>query len=106
MSLSRITFPFGVTDGRLNLSRGPQAAQETINALIRIHTGEMPLSRDYGANLEYNIPPELAFQHVERISQSLAQYHPHLTLTSAVPVLSDEGVVLDWAIGVDVEGDV
>lgn len=97
MSLTRIQFPFAVSGGRLELSLGVQAASEAIGALLRVHSGELPLSRDYGADLEYNVPHEVAYGHERRIAQKLAQYHPHLSLLSMEPVLSGDGTVLDWA---------
>ena len=103
MSLSRLSFPFNITQGRLELAENVPAAQQAIGALLAVHPGELPLSRDYGCELEYNIPPELAYRHTEVLSQKLGEYHPHLELISMEPVLSEEGTVLDWAVEVGVQ---
>lgn len=100
--LTRLTFPFRVDGGRLALSEGPDAAREAIGALLAIHTGELPLSRDYGADLDYNVPPSVALAAEDRLSALLAKYHPHLSLEQMTPVLSEEGVVLDWAVQIGV----
>lgn len=102
MSLTRIAFPFEVINGRLNLSRDAQAGQEAIEALIRTGTGEMPLSRDYGADLEYNVPLDVAFGAKQRVQDRLAEYHPQLELVAMNPVIAGDGTILDWGCDVTV----
>ena len=104
MTLTRIQFPYAVDGGKLSLSREVKAASEAIEALIRTGTGEMPLSRDYGADLEYNVPHDVAYGHEERIRQKLAEYHPQLDLVRMTPLVSSDGVILDWACEVQVSG--
>jgi phage baseplate assembly protein W len=102
MTLTRIAFPFSVVDGRLALAVDVEAAGQAIEALIKTGTGEMPLSRDYGADLEYNIPQEVAFGARLRVEQKLAEYHPSLSLLSMVPIVAGDGTILDWKCEVGV----
>lgn len=102
MTLTRIEFPFQVEQGRLSLSHDAKAAQEAIEALIRTGTGEMPLSRDYGADLEYNVPLDVAFGAKQRVQDRLAEYHPLLELVAMNPVVAEDGTILDWGCDVSV----
>lgn len=101
--LTRISYPLRVENGRLALSQGVDAAREALHMLMNIHSGELPLSRDYGADLDYNVPLSVAFAAEERLSELIGKYHPHLSLDSMTPVLGEDGTVLDWAAQVSVQ---
>lgn len=95
--MARITFPFVVEDGRLRLSTGLDRGGEALYALTRTHTGELPLGRDYGADLDYNIPLELAQQQRQHLQAQVARYHPDIELRSLRAVTGEGGTVMDWA---------
>ena len=103
--MKRIAFPLTVENGRLATVSGVEAAKQALLALLQTRQGEMPLSRLYGTNIDYNVTRETALLYVNTIIEAIGRYHPEIRIREIQPVFSGDGTFMDWTVVVDVEED-
>ena len=100
--MKRINLPFAFENGQIACCEGSQAGQQAVEALLAINPGELPLSRRFGAPMDYNITLETAQAQRFRLLNALTEYHPMIGVSAVQPVLSRDGTVADWELKLDV----
>lgn len=102
-TLRRLAYPFQISNGQLALIGDQQAANQAIRALFTVRPGELPLSRDFGVNLDYHIPLDLARLYEGEIRSAIAKWHPELRVRSLRPISGPDGTLLDWNVEIEVQ---
>lgn len=95
----RIAFPLQVEDGRLKMVDGNEEVVQKVEALIKTRPGELPLSRTFGVFIDYNVPHEVVRGQEAIIASALGRWYG-ISPTEIRPILSEEGIVVDWYVEV------
>jgi len=89
--MTALQFPLDVQNGQLGMVSSTRAAQQLVLAIARTAPGELPLSRDYGIAIDYNVTHEMARQMQGAVLDAIRRWYPTIDLTAAHVSLSDEG---------------
>jgi len=82
--LKTFDFPLDVAKGgSLRFVSGDEAAQQMVRAITRTLPGELPLSRDYGIFIDYNIPHELENALPNDIREAIQKWYPQIIVRTA-----------------------
>lgn len=95
----RIAFPLQVEGGRLKMVDGNEEVIQKVEALMKTRPGELPLSRTFGIFIDYNVPHEVVRGQEAIIASALERWYG-ISPTEIRPILSEEGIVVDWYVEV------
>lgn len=93
----RIAFPITEQNGRIAMVGGSEEIIQKVEALMKTRPGELPLSRTFGMDIDYNVPYEVALGTEDVIVRALEKWYG-ITPTSVRPILGEGGVVMDWYV--------
>jgi len=92
--VTTLSFPID-TDGTgaWKLETGDQAIEQIILAATKTLPGELPLSRNYGLWIDYNLPLELAEAQASRIYEIFEEWYPELEIVSLQFIPAGDGTL-------------
>ena len=99
--MTTLEFPLNAQNGTLAMVSNDAAAQQLVRALSSTRPGELPLSRDYGIVVDYNVHFTTTSLMERQVVEAIKSWYPQLGIRTAEVRFDDEGRSAE--ISVDLE---
>lgn len=91
----RFAYPIRATEtGRIDAATGVEAGRQAIFALLSTNPGDLPLSRNYGIQLDANVPLQVAQLYPSEVEAALLRWHPDVNPENVEVIVEDEGTTV------------